>query len=84
MFPRLTDDELTRLSRFGEKRSFRAGEMVSQIGQTGPGLMLILTGQVEVTQRDGAGCESHIVTHERGNFMGELAQLSGRQVLVNS
>ena len=54
--------------------------MVAEIGEAGPGLMLILSGEVEVTQRDGAGCESHIVTHERGNFMGELAQLSGRPV----
>ncbi len=28
MFPRLTDDELSRLSRFGEPRSYRAGEMI--------------------------------------------------------
>ena len=84
MFPRLTDDELDRLSRFGEPRSFRADEMVAQIGQAGPGLMLILSGEVDVSQRDGAGCQSHIVTHQRGNFMGELAQLSGRPVLVDS
>ena len=49
MFPRLTDDELDRLSRFGEPRSFRAGEMVAQIGEAGPGLMLILSGEVEVS-----------------------------------
>ena len=83
MFPRLTDDELSRLSRFGEPRSFKAGEMISRIGETGPGLMLILSGEVEVTQNDH-GEPTHIVTHERGNFMGELAQLSGRPVLVDS
>ena len=36
MFPRLTDDELSRLSRFGEPRSFKAGEMISRVGETGP------------------------------------------------
>src|SRR5207248_169576 len=35
-----------------------------------------------VTQPNG-GENSHIVTHGRGNFMGELAQLSGRPYLVN-
>jgi thioredoxin reductase (NADPH) len=84
MFPRLTDDELARLSKFGEPRSFRAGEMVAQVGETGPGLMMITSGKVEVTQHDREGEQSHIVTHERGNFMGELAQLSGRPVLVDS
>jgi thioredoxin reductase (NADPH) len=84
MFPRLTNDELARLSKFGEPRSFRAGEMVAQVGETGPGLMMITSGKVEVTQHDREGEQSHIVTHERGNFMGELAQLSGRPVLVDS
>ena len=84
MFPRLTDDELARLSKFGEPRSFRAGEMVAQVGEIGPGLMMITSGKIEVTQHDREGERSHIVTHERGNFMGELAQLSGRPVLVDS
>ena len=46
--------------------------------------MLILSGEVEVTQHDHGEQVSHIVTHQRGNFMGELAQLSGRPVLVDS
>jgi len=82
MFPRLTDEEVTRLARFGEPRSYRAGEMIVRVGETGPGLMLVLSGQIEVT-RDDHGHGEHIVTHERGNFMGELAQLSGRPFLVN-
>ncbi len=80
MFLRFNDDEIERLSRFGERRSFRAGEMLVRVGEVGPGLMLILSGSVEVTRpSDG----SVIVTHERGNFMGELAQLSGRPYLVD-
>ena len=82
MFPRFTDDEIARLSRFGEPRSYKQGDMLAQVGEAGPGLMLILSGQVEVTQRDGDR-HKHIVTHERGNFMGELAQLSGRPYLVD-
>src|SRR5678816_2312663 len=84
MFPRLTDEELVRLSKFGEPRSFRAGERVGRAGETGPGLMLILSGEVEVTEPAKDGKAPHIVTHSRGNFTGELAQLSGRPVLVDS
>jgi thioredoxin reductase (NADPH) len=84
MFPRLTDDELARLSKFGEPRSFHAGERVGRVGETGPGLMLILSGEVEVTEPAKDGKAPHIVTHSRGNFTGELAQLSGRPVLVDS
>jgi thioredoxin reductase (NADPH) len=82
MFPRLSDEELARLSRFGEPVSFRSGEAVARVGEVGPGLLMILSGEVEVTQRGSA--PGHIVTHARGNFMGELAQLSGRPYLVDA
>ena len=82
MFLRFTDEELERLSRFGEPRRYRSGEMLAKRGETGPGLVLILSGRVDVTIEDH-GQHQHIVTHERGNFIGELAQLSGRPFLVD-
>jgi thioredoxin reductase (NADPH) len=82
MFLRFTDEELARLARFGEPRSYKAGDMLARRGEAGPGLMLILSGRVDVTRLNG-GESVHIVTHERGNFMGELAQLSGRPYLVD-
>ena len=82
MFLRFNDAEIERLSRFGQPRSYKKGEMLARIGEPGPGMMLILSGRVEVTQPNGV--EKSVVTiHERGNFMGELAQLSGRPYLVN-
>jgi thioredoxin reductase (NADPH) len=83
MFPRLSDEEIGRIARFGEPRSYRAGETIAHVGQVGVGLLLVLEGQVEVSQHE-AGRKSHIVTHERGNFMGELAQLSGRPYLAEA
>ena len=82
MFLRFNDAEIERLARFGEPRQFKSGEMLVQVGEVGPGLMLILSGRVEVTRPEGPA-RTHIVTHERGNFMGELAQLSGRPYLVD-
>lgn len=82
MFLRFSDAEIERVCRFGEYRRYGAGEMLARVGEPGPGLMLILSGRVEVTQPNGAE-KRHIVTHERGNFMGELAQLSGRPYLVD-
>jgi len=82
MFLRFNDSEIERLARFGELRRYKAGELLAKVGEAGPGLMLVLSGQVEVTRPD-SGQPLHIVTHERGNFMGELAQLSGRPYLVN-
>ena len=82
MFLRFTDEEMARLTKFGEPRSYKAGDMLARTGEVGPGLMLILSGSVEVTQTNG-GHRRQIVIHERGNFMGELAQLSGRPYLVD-
>ena len=83
MFPTLTDDEIDRLCRFGHPQSFRADEAIVRVGEIGPGLALILEGEVAVISRNEAGHERQIVTHKRGNFMGELAQLSGRPYLVD-
>ena len=84
MFPRLTPAEIDRLRRFGECRPFKAGEMLVSSGEEGHGLKILLSGQVEILQHDQTGRRIHIVTHEAGSFMGELAQLSGRPSLVNA
>jgi len=84
MFPTLTLDEMARLRRFGETREFGQGEALATVGKHGLGLILILEGEVEISQHDETGQRTHIVTHQRGSFMGELAQLSGRPSLVDA
>jgi thioredoxin reductase (NADPH) len=83
MFPTLTDAEMARLKRFGTPRRFARGEMLASVGERGHGLMLFLSGEVEIRQRGDHGA-SPIVVHEKGSFMGELAQLSGRPSLVEA
>jgi thioredoxin reductase (NADPH) len=83
MFPTLTDAEIARLRRFGKPRRYRKGEMLARVGERGHGLTLFLSGEVEVRQRH-EGLLSPIVVHEKGSFMGELAQLSGRPSLVEA
>ena len=83
MFPTLLPEEIERVRRFGELRSFAAGEALARVGELGPGLMIILSGKVDVFQTHG-GERSLIVTHQTGSFMGELAQLGGRPALVDA
>jgi thioredoxin reductase (NADPH) len=84
MFPTLTPAEIKRLRRFGEPRSYGVGDALVKMGEVGQGLTVILSGQVQITQRDPSGRSEPIVTHEPGSFMGELAQLSGRPALVDA
>ncbi|HEX8127309.1 MAG TPA: FAD-dependent oxidoreductase [Allosphingosinicella sp.] len=85
IYPSLTPGELDRLARFGSRRSFGPGEMLARVGESGHGLSLILSGEVEISRhgRDGAPGEL-IVTHRAGAFMGELAQLSGQPSLIDA
>jgi len=82
-FPTLQPEEIERVRRFGEARSYAAGEALARAGETAPGLMIILSGAVDVFQTK-AGERSLIVAHEPGGFMGELAQLGGRPALVDA
>jgi thioredoxin reductase (NADPH) len=84
MYPFLTGAEIHRLSRFGKQEHFESGEPLVRTGESGHGLTLILSGKVDVARRHGDGPSELIVTHEAGNFMGELAQLSGRPALVDA
>jgi thioredoxin reductase (NADPH) len=83
-FPILEKAEMERLCRFGQKRIYGAGEYLAKAGEIGPGMLLILTGEVVVTQRDDCKPHDPIVTHGPGSFSGELAQLSGRPALVDA
>ncbi len=84
MFPTLSPAQLDRLGRLGERKTYGKGNAIVRIGDAGHGLIVILAGQVDVTQTDELGHRTLIVTHGPGAFMGELAQLSGRPSLVDA
>lgn len=83
MFPILTDADIERMRRFGEARFYAAGEHMVTAGMVSPGLIVVLSGKVDITQA-GLGLSEAIITYGAGNFIGELAQLSNRPSLVNA
>ena len=84
MFPVLDTGEIEGLRRFGESRRYAAGEYLAKTGEVGPGMFVILDGEVEVSQHDGFGPHRNIITHGPGQFSGELSQLSGRPALIDA
>jgi thioredoxin reductase (NADPH) len=58
MFPSLATAEIERLRRFGVLRSYGAGEALVKVGEVGPGLAIILAGEVQITQHVAANSSS--------------------------
>jgi thioredoxin reductase (NADPH) len=82
-FPALTHPEIERMRRFGSLRSYAHGEALFETGKQGPGMFVVLSGHVAITQRDGLGHVTPIIDQGPGQFLAEIGQLSGRPALVD-
>ncbi|WP_245476970.1 cyclic nucleotide-binding domain-containing protein [Mesorhizobium sp. M1A.F.Ca.IN.020.03.1.1] len=74
MFPVLADADIERMRRFGVPRAYGAGEHIVTAGTVSPGLVVILSGKVDITQASGIGPREAIITYGPGNFIGELGR----------
>jgi len=83
LFPRLTEAEIDRLGRFGERRRYPDGARLFEAGKTGPGMFVILSGRVAITRREGLGASTLLVEQGRGEFVAEVGQLSGSPAFVD-
>ncbi|MBX9648373.1 MAG: FAD-dependent oxidoreductase [Xanthobacteraceae bacterium] len=82
-FPTLTRHEIERMRRFGELRSYTHGEALFETGKPGPGMFVVLSGHVTITQRDGLGRVTPVIDQGPGQFLAEIGQLSDRVALVD-
>src|SRR6266516_1454856 len=82
-FPTLAHHEIERMHRFGERRTYKDGEALFETGKPGPGMCVILSGHVAITQRDGFGHVTPVIDQGPGQFLAEIGQLSGRVALVD-
>jgi thioredoxin reductase (NADPH) len=82
-FPTLTPQEIDRMRRFGEVVSFKDGEALFETGKPGPGMFVVLSGDIAITQRDGLGHVTPVIDQGPGQFLAEIGQLSGRVALVD-
>jgi len=82
-FPTLTPQEVARMRRFGEVCTYRHGERLFEAGKPGPGMFVVLSGHVAITQRDGLGHVTPVIDQGPGQFLAEIGQLSGRVALVD-
>jgi thioredoxin reductase (NADPH) len=81
MFPRLTEAQIGRIARLGQRREVRAGEVLFQPGEQNSAFHVVVTGAIEVVRPMDGGDQS-IVVHGPGQFTGEINMLSARRSLV--
>ena len=83
MFPELSEPDIARVERFGTRGRYARGSRLFTAGEPGPGLFVIIAGEVTISQRDGLGHVVPIVRQGHGHFLAEVGQLSGRPALVD-
>jgi CRP-like cAMP-binding protein len=70
-FEELTDADLSRLARIGQRRSYAAGDAIVERDSDRGGFFVLLSGEAEVE----AGSTFHVLAS--GDFFGETALLAG-------
>ena len=83
MLATLSEADLRRVSRFGERRSYRDGELMFEAGRPFPGMVVILSGQASISLRDPLGASVSLGEQGPGDFLGDVGNLSGARSLVD-
>ncbi|HEY6395929.1 MAG TPA: FAD-dependent oxidoreductase [Solirubrobacteraceae bacterium] len=75
-FPRLTDEQRTRLRAVGEVRAVKSGEVLFAEGDAGYDFFVVESGTVAIVQ--GYGRENRVIAvHGPHRFLGEINLLTG-------
>jgi thioredoxin reductase (NADPH) len=77
-YPVFTGDQLARLRAYGTVRSVRAGEVLFSPANDTYDLLVVLDGEVEVTEESRGG-RVRFNPHRLGSFVGELNLLTGQR-----
>ena len=83
IYPVLIDAEVKRLRRFGDIHHYRKDELLAETGRPSPGMFVLVSGEVAVSRRDGLGHTFLLSRMGTGEFVAEIAELSGQPALVD-
>jgi thioredoxin reductase (NADPH) len=81
--PKLREDQIEILSRYGETRKTEVGEVLFRAGDTSNDFIVVLEGEVEVID-DFAGEARTIGVFLAGRFLGELNMLTGQAMYLTA
>ena len=80
-FPILSAELIDRIRASGTVRRVAPGDIVFEPEDTAVPFFVLLSGEMEIVQPDGAG-ERMVATHGPGEFTGEMTMISGQRSLV--
>jgi thioredoxin reductase (NADPH) len=83
IFPKLTPEQIRRISAHGSMRSVQPGEVLIEQGDTSVPFFVVITGEVEIVRPFGPH-ETLVTVHGPGEFTGEINMLSRRRSLVRA
>ena len=84
MLATLSETDLQRVARFGEKRSYADGELISRRAGRFRGWSVVLSGQASFSLHDPLGQSvSDLGEQGPGYFLGDVGQLSGARSIVD-
>lgn len=76
LFPRLTDEQLACVKRFGQEVRLDAGDVLFQEGDPEKDFYVILEGDLKIT-KNVAGEQVPLTVHHAGEFTGALSMFTG-------
>jgi thioredoxin reductase (NADPH) len=82
-FPTLTQAQIDRIARIGQRREVHSGEVLFDVGDQNTRFFVILSGEIAIVRPHGER-EEVIVVHRGGQFTGEINMLSARRSLVRA
>jgi thioredoxin reductase (NADPH) len=82
-FPKLKDEQLARVERFGAVCEFPKGTYLFRRGERSVDFYVVRSGSVEITDTGTTGGERIIHVHRDCQFTGELDLFNDREILVD-
>jgi len=80
-FPRLTEDEITELCQLAICEEYEDGQYVFTAGDEAADLIIVKSGLLDIV--NPSDNNKLVVTHEAGNFSGDIDLLTRRPVIVS-
>jgi thioredoxin reductase (NADPH) len=81
-FPVLSDDMMSRIAAYGSEEQLQPGQSIFERGQRGVDFFLVLSGAIEIVDRDSHGVPTVLTVHRERQFTGEMDLFNDRQILV--